>query len=540
MRDRKYRPSLLGGLLWTGLGVIFLLRNFGIGPDFWSVAARYWPILLILLGLGKVIDYYRQKEGVSVRFGEILGILFLVLIGTLITKITQSNVGRVFRELPISIGGTPVRPGEWFGTSYSYSEEKSYPLTTPTPVRIENSYGSVTVMPGSDQEVKVRIRKMVYQNDESRAKQIAAEIRVEAGPEGQAEAASFLVKTNRDALASKDYRFNTDLEVLVPPKTQVKVENSFGEVKAANLEGRLELSTTHNELEIRDCSGEFIASNRYGDSRFVNLTGNLTVDARGRISAETIKGNVALTNEFHAVEVRDVDGTLTVSNTESSVSVEKITKPVVINARGTQVTVSDLDSSLKLTTSHRRVQVSDVEADVDAEISYLAATLKNIRGKTTIRSNSDRLTFEDVGALNVKAQGTAVTASNVNGPVDIETTMRDVDLSDFNATCKVVNQFGDITLSPKTLGKGEINVKGRNGAIELYLPEGAAFEIQANARNGRIVSDYAGLVPAEAGSDAGTLKGKVKSGGPTIVLDSEYGNIQLRTRGSENAQNRSN
>lgn len=540
MRDRKYRPSLLGGLLWTGLGVIFLLRNFGIGPDFWSVAARYWPILLILLGLGKVIDYYRQKEGVSVRFGEILGILFLVLIGTLITKITQSNVGRVFRELPISIGGTPVRPGEWFGTSYSYSEEKSYPLTTPTPVRIENSYGSVTVMPGSDQEVKVRIRKMVYQNDESRAKQIAAEIRVEAGPEGQAEAASFLVKTNRDALASKDYRFNTDLEVLVPPKTQVKVENSFGEVKAANLEGRLELSTTHNELEIRDCSGEFIASNRYGDSRFVNLTGNLTVDARGRISAETIKGNVALTNEFHAVEVRDVDGTLTVSNTESSVSVEKITKPVVINARGTQVTVSNLDSSLKLTTSHRRVQVSDVEADVDAEISYLAATLKNIRGKTTIRSNSDRLTFEDVGALNVKAQGTAVTASNVNGPVDIETTMRDVDLSDFNATCKVVNQFGDITLSPKTLGKGEINVKGRNGAIELYLPEGAAFEIQANARNGRIVSDYAGLVPAEAGSDAGTLKGKVKSGGPTIVLDSEYGNIQLRTRGSENAQNRSN
>ena len=540
MRDRKYRPSLLGGLLWTGLGVIFLLRNFGIGPDFWSVAARYWPILLILLGLGKVIDYYRQKEGVSVRFGEILGILFLVLIGTLITKITQSNVGRVFRELPISIGGTPVRPGEWFGTSYSYSEEKSYPLTTPTPVRIENSYGSVTVMPGSDQEVKVRIRKMVYQNDESRAKQIAAEIRVEAGPEGQAEAASFLVKTNRDALASKDYRFNTDLEVLVPPKTQVKVENSFGEVRAANLEGRLELSTTHNELEIRDCSGEFIASNRYGDSRFVNLTGNLTVDARGRISAETIKGNVALTNEFHAVEVRDVDGTLTVSNTESSVSVEKITKPVVINARGTQVTVSNLDSSLKLTTSHRRVQVSDVEADVDAETSYLAATLKNIRGKTTIRSNSDRLTFEDVGALNVKAQGTAVTASNVNGPVDIETTMRDVDLSDFNATCKVVNQFGDITLSPKTLGKGGINVKGRNGAIELYLPEGAAFEIQANVRNGRIVSDYAGLVPAEAGSDAGTLKGKVKSGGPTIVLDSEYGNIQLRTRGSENAQNRSN
>src|SRR5512136_1579152 len=395
MRDRRYRPSLLGGLLWTSLGIIFLLRNFGIGPDVWSLAARYWPILLILLGLGKVIDYYRQKEGVSLRVGEIIGILFLVLIGTLITKATQSHVGRVFRELPISIGGTPVRPGEWFGTSYTYTDEKSYALTASTPVRIENSYGSVVVSPGSDQEVKVRIRKVVYQNDESRAKAIGAEIKVEAGPEGQAEAASFLVKTNRDALASKDYRFNTDLEVLVPPKTEVKVDNSFGEVRAANLEGKLELSTTHNELEIRDCTGEFIASNHYGDSRFANLTGNLTVDARGRVNAESIRGNVTVTDEFHPVEIRDVEGTLTVTNTESSVSVEKVTKPVVINARGSQVTASDLRSTLKVATSHRRVQISDVAADVEAETSYLSATIKGIKGKTAVRSNSDRLTFED-------------------------------------------------------------------------------------------------------------------------------------------------
>ena len=44
---------MLGALLWLGLGVLFLLRNFGIGPDLWSLAGRYWPILLILLGLGE-------------------------------------------------------------------------------------------------------------------------------------------------------------------------------------------------------------------------------------------------------------------------------------------------------------------------------------------------------------------------------------------------------------------------------------------------------------------------------------------------------
>src|SRR5512144_391070 len=104
MSARLQRPSLLGGLLWTGLGVLFLLRNFSIGPDLWQMAARYWPILLILLGLGKIIDYFRQKEGVSIRFGEVMGILILLAIGTAFTKVSNTNFGRVIRELPIEIG----------------------------------------------------------------------------------------------------------------------------------------------------------------------------------------------------------------------------------------------------------------------------------------------------------------------------------------------------------------------------------------------------------------------------------------------------
>src|SRR5512136_2540780 len=99
MSAKLRRPSLLGGLLWTGLGVLFLLHNFSIVPNLWRMAARYWPILLILLGLGKVIDYFRQKEGVSIRFGEVVGILFLVLIGSAVTKVSNTNFGRVISEL---------------------------------------------------------------------------------------------------------------------------------------------------------------------------------------------------------------------------------------------------------------------------------------------------------------------------------------------------------------------------------------------------------------------------------------------------------
>jgi hypothetical protein len=539
MSKDTHRPSLLGGLLWAGLGVLFLLRNFGIGPDFWSLAARYWPILLILLGLGKVIDYYRQKEGVSLRIGEVVGILILLLVGTAVTRISNSHVGRIFRELPISIGGTHVRPGQWLGTSYSYNVEESYPLSAPTPLRIENSNGSVTVIPGSDQEVRVRLRKVVFQNEESRAKAIAEEIKLEAGPEGTAEATTFVVRTNRDALAERDLRFNTDLEVLVPAKSSVKVQNSFGEVKATNLEGKLDLSTSHNDLEIRDCSGEFLASNRYGDSRLINLTGNVTVEARGRVVVESVRGDVQIRNEYSPVEVRDIQGAATVFNTESSILLEKVSKPVVIEARGTQVTVNDVGDTLKLSTSHRRVRVSEVGGGVQLDTSYANIAFKKIKGPVEISSNSDRLNFEELGdALKIKAKGSVVTADGVAGAVDIQTTLRDVAVSNFGGACFVISEFGDVTLSTETVSKGEIKVKNKNGSIELILPDAAAFEIQADARNGRVDTDYAGLQPAEAPSGGGSLKGRMKSGGPKITLDTEYGNIRLRARGSQVAQER--
>ncbi|HPY78245.1 MAG TPA: DUF5668 domain-containing protein, partial [Anaerohalosphaeraceae bacterium] len=100
----KRRPSLLAALIWIGVGALFLLHNLGFGINFWSLAGRYWPILLILLGLGKVIDYYLKKDAVSVSVGEIIGILFLLFIGSAVTKISDTNVARIVRELPIQIG----------------------------------------------------------------------------------------------------------------------------------------------------------------------------------------------------------------------------------------------------------------------------------------------------------------------------------------------------------------------------------------------------------------------------------------------------
>jgi hypothetical protein len=541
--SNRQRPSLLGALLWIGIGLLFLLSNLGIGRNFWSLAGRWWPVLLILFGLGKVIEYYFKKDAFSIRIGEILGVFFLVIFGSVLTKFADSHIARVFRELPIEIGTASVRPGQWIGESHTYTEEASYPLERPGPIRIVNSYGLVSVSPGSDSEIRVRLKKVVYAQ-ESRARQIASDIHLEASPESALESPAtakpeaepgkiqepgwFVVKTNRESVSSGEKRFDTDLEVLIPRNSQLEVINTFGEVEVSGINGAMNLSTTHRPLEVRDCTGPFTLSNRYGESRLTDLTGNVVLEGRGKAYVENIRGDVTVTNEYSPLEIINVEGKVAVSLTENSVRVENATGPVVVDARGARVTVSGLKNSLRVTASHQSVDISDVASDVWIDSRYSTLALRDIKGSTEITSNSDRVTAEEIGgSLKLKGRASGVRIDGIRGPLDVQTSLKDVIVNDVADRCSITNEYADISLSAEKLGKGDMQIINRNGSIDLSLPEGASFVLNATARNGEIESDYAGLEPAGKEGTTAVLKSRVKAGGPTIVLETQYDNIRI-------------
>lgn len=539
----RHRPSLLGALLWIGLGILFLLQNFGIGPNFWVLAGRYWPVLLILLGLGKVIDYYFKKDAFSIRIGEIIGICVLILIGTSITSISETQVGRFVRELPIEIGDYSVRPGQWIGESHTFTEEASVALEQSMPIRIENSYGTVSVSPGSDREVRVRLKKVVYGKG-SQAKDFASKIRIEAGPGAGAGAATadkpeaeplkktedswFVVRTNRESLDTRENLINTDMEVLVPKNSQLEIRNAFGEIRAANIEGPMELSTTHRPLDIRDCTGPFTLSNRYGETRLTNLKGNVTLTGRGKIYLENIKGDVNVTNEYSPLEISNVDGKVAVSITENSVRVEKVTGPVTIEARGARVNVDNLKDSLRLTVSHQGADISGVAGGVVIESRFANLSLKDIGGNAEIQSNSDNVRADEIkGSLKLKGRASGVRVHRILGPLDIQTTLKDVTVSDAAGSCSITNEHGNVSVSAQSLDIGGVRIRNRNGAIELSLPEGSSFEMDAVARNGNIQSSYPDLGPSRKDGNSETLKSKIGTGGPRILLETEYDNIRI-------------
>ncbi len=78
------RGSIAGALLLVGLGALFLYANL-VESNPWPVVSQWWPLLLILLGLGKLWDHFRQRrhpeaKGDAGLTGGIIAVLVVLLL----------------------------------------------------------------------------------------------------------------------------------------------------------------------------------------------------------------------------------------------------------------------------------------------------------------------------------------------------------------------------------------------------------------------------------------------------------------------------
>lgn len=70
------RGSLFGPLLLIAIGVAFLLSNLGVlEGNFWNILFRFWPVILIVIGLDTI---YRREGLVGAVFLVGLGLVFLL------------------------------------------------------------------------------------------------------------------------------------------------------------------------------------------------------------------------------------------------------------------------------------------------------------------------------------------------------------------------------------------------------------------------------------------------------------------------------
>ena len=80
---QNQRPPLAVPIILITVGALFLYANYRPSFDPWHVLKTYWPLILIFVGLGKMVDSMRQRENPNAprsSIGLTLGMLGVILV----------------------------------------------------------------------------------------------------------------------------------------------------------------------------------------------------------------------------------------------------------------------------------------------------------------------------------------------------------------------------------------------------------------------------------------------------------------------------
>ncbi len=512
------KSSLLGGIFWTAIGVIGLLDFLGV-VSFFSFFGSYWPGLLILFGIGKIIDFYRFSGGLQFRASEVVGVLVLMLLGFVAGKIGALDPGfRAFADWPHS--WVFHEQDRARARIESHQETSAVGIES---VQIENRFGDIQIESGLEAKIDVGLTAVVRGESERRANEIGRKIELSLQREGK------LVKigTNRAEAQDRDYPLSTHLRVLLPKQTQVNVNNENGGVTVQGIGAAVQVANSYGPVTIELITGPVDAKNRYAATTVRNIKGDVTIEnRRGHIRVEEVTGNVKAGTDYETVDAEQINGQLDIDNHFGDVRVRMAEGPVTIKSPGSGVDVSNIKKSVYIENSHKDVRANELADTLELETSYGGVSLSRIDGAVIVRASSSDISAKDIRkGITVQGSGSKVALAGVEGPVKIATSLKQVAVERFKGPAEVQNEYGEIVLTPDAPLIGSLVASNRNGEITLSLPPEASCRLSAQAPGGEVDSEFG---QAERAEKSQTFEQTIGGGKSEVRLQTTYSRIRIR------------
>lgn len=209
-----------------------------------------------------------------------------------------------------------------------------------------------------------------------------------------------------------------------------------------------------------------------------------------------------------------------------NIQLNSITGPVVAhftNGRQDEFSAHDIQGDLTLQGDVNNITLSEIHGSVTQNGGIPGDVhMESITGPVHLHTS---VTTLDVAALpgDLTLDSDDLRVTQAQGAVHVTTHSKDVDLSQIYGDTYVENRDGRISIEPA----GAYNVEARNdkGDVEITLPPNANATVDGHTRNGEILNDYGLQV---SGDEAKTVSGKIGSGGSTIQISSDNGDLGIK------------
>ena len=446
IRPPRIRRSFAGPVVLIVLGICFLLSNMGIisWDNFGRWFSHYWPILLIVWGVIKLIEYQQaSRSGERARgigAGGVMLVVFVVVAGLISTEAYRWNWHGICNEM--NVEGVP-----WCGHTYDYSDELDQAFPAGGSLHVHSEHGAINVTTSTDSQIHVAVHKRINADRQDQADNWNKTTRPQITVNGQ------VLTLDANTHGAGEHWVSDDLDIAIPRKASVVLSAHHGDIGIMGRDGNADITSRDGDVAVTDLNGSLTLNLDSSSARIAQVSSDVVVQGHAKdVSLEDVKGTVRLDGDFM-----------------ESVKLSRIAKAVSFKTTRTDMDFTKLDGDLNL----------------------------------------------DSGDLE---------ARSIVGPLNLSTRSKDIRLNGVSSNVQIKNENGAVEIEVTKLGN--LEVQNSRGDIRVSVPQKSSFQIDAQARDGQIESDFTEL-KIENGDNRATATGAVNGGGAHIILNNEHGTIEI-------------
>lgn len=452
---RSRQRSIAGPIVLIGIGLIWLLGSMQVinGREVAFLFATWWPLLLILFGLIRIVEYSiaRTTGNPAPRFGGggvVLLILFIVL--------GMSASGARHVNWQALNDNVDMNPGWDWGQKYDFTQELSQPLPADGKIQVDSDHGSVTVRVADNGDAPV---KMVVH------RHISADSQEEAHRLNDQQKPTMTMDGNTLRIGSGEHqaevhigfsmgpRVTSDLEIWAPRKAAVEVTAAHGDVNVSQRDADVKISTTHGDIQISQIKGNVEATSHKGDIQISQITGDARIDGKADdVTLSDISGVALLDGEFFGdTKLSHIGKSVKFHSTRTDLELGKLSGDLEMDSG--DLRVSSVAGPFEVHTRAKDIRIEDISGPVTIEDSH---------GEIDLHPRSP---YGDVNVSNHQGAIHVVLPENAAFDVDARSTRGELE-TDFPLN---VTRTGDDRVAQGNLGKGgnKLQLTTDHGTIEI-------------------------------------------------------------------------
>jgi hypothetical protein len=352
--------SIVGPFVLISIGAIFLLNNIRPELNLFSLFAKYWPFLLIGLGVLRLLEVLAYAAGSKplpmrgLSGGEIFLLVVVCIIGSIVFQAHRPwgpfRVGR--------------RTMDIFGESFDYPASQQKAIGDKSRILFDNVRGNVRVNGGDAAEINITGHKTIRAYNKADADTVNDQSPLEVLVQGD----RVIVRTNQDKV-SEDHKVSTDLEVTVPRGASVEGRGRSGDFDITDIGGGVQIASDNAGVRLNKIGGNAKIDVKRSDIvRLVDVKGMVEVLGRGGdLELENIEGPVSVNGSFGGnLEFKNFAKPFHFESRNTDIRVERL--PGRISMDLSALTGVNLVGPITLTSKSKDVKLEEFTQSVQLDL----------------------------------------------------------------------------------------------------------------------------------------------------------------------------